>query len=76
MILAFVLIPLLQKELNTFKGTIWNTHRIHQQRDTELPNGVPNHIYAFLEEYGFADCGKFTEVDIPLNRYNVTFQTA
>ena len=71
MILAFVLIPLLQKELNTFKDTIWNTHRIRQQRDTELPNGVPNHIYAFPEEYGFADCGKFTKIDIALNRYNV-----
>ena len=71
MILAFVLIPLLQKELNTFKDTIWNTHRIRQQRDTELPNGVPNHIYAFPAEYGFADCGKFTKIDIALNRYNV-----
>lgn len=57
MILAFILIPLLQKELNTFKDTIWNTHRIRQQKDTELPNGVPNHIYSFPEEYGFEDCG-------------------
>ena len=71
MILAFVLIPLLQKELNNFKDTIWNTHRIRQQRDTELPNGVPNHIYAFPEECGFADCDKFTKIDIALNRYNV-----
>ena len=46
-------------------------HRIRQQRDTELPNGVPNHIYAFPEECGFADCGKFTKIDIALNRYNV-----
>ena len=58
MILAFVLIPLLQKKLNTFKDTIWNTHRIRQQKDTVLPNAVPNHIYAFHEEYGFADSGK------------------
>jgi hypothetical protein len=38
---------------------VWNTHRIRQQKDTELPNGVPNHIYSFPEEYGFEDCGKF-----------------
>ena len=71
MMLAFVLIPLLQKELNTFKDTIWNTHRIRQQKDTELPNGVPNHIYAFPGEYGFADCGKLNKINTSLNRYNV-----
>ena len=62
MILAFVLMPLLQKDLSTFKDTIWNTYRIRQQKDTELPNGVPNHIYAFQEEYGFADCGKYNTI--------------
>ena len=58
MILAFVLIPLLQKELNTFKDTIWNKHRIRQQKDTVLSNGVPSHINAFPEQYGFADSAK------------------
>ena len=48
MLLAFVMIPLLQKELDTFKDTIWNTHRIRQQKDTALPHGIPDHIYNFL----------------------------
>lgn len=40
MLLAFVIIPLLQKELDTFIGTLWNTHRIQQQKDTVLPHGL------------------------------------
>jgi hypothetical protein len=67
MILAFILIPLLQRELNTFKDTVWNTHRIRQQKDTELPNGVPNHIYSFPEEYGLEDCGKFRHIQYEIN---------
>ena len=60
MILAFILIHLLQKELDTFKDTIWNSHRIRKQRDTGLPNGVPNHIYSFPNAYGLEECGMFT----------------
>ena len=58
MILAFILIPLLQRELDTFKDTIWNTHRIRHQKDTELPSGVPNHIFFFPEEYDLEECGE------------------
>jgi hypothetical protein len=58
MILAFILIPLLQNELYIFKDTIWNSHRIRHQKETDLPNGVPNHIYAFPDVYGLEDCGK------------------
>ena len=57
MLLAFILIPLLQKQLNIFKDTIWNTHRIRVQKDTVLPDGIPNHIYSFPEEYGMEECG-------------------
>ena len=56
MILAFIVIPLLQKELDTSKDTIWNSHRIRKQRDT----GVPNHIYAFPNAYCLEKCGMFT----------------
>lgn len=45
MLLAFILIPLLQKQLDIFKDTIWNTHRIRVQKDMVLPDGIPNHIY-------------------------------
>ena len=58
MILAFILIPLLQKELDVFKDTIWNAHRIRQQKETDLPYGVPNHMYAFPDACGLEDCGK------------------
>ena len=61
MLLAFVLIPLLQKELDTFKHAIWNTHHIRPQKDQLLPHGVPNHIYDFPEEYSLEDCGKYIE---------------
>ena len=52
------MIPLLQKELDTFKDTIWNTDRIRPQKDTVLHNGVPDHIFNFPEEYGFEESGK------------------
>ena len=58
MLLAFVMIPLLQKELDTFKDTIWNTHRIRQQKDTVLPHGIPEHIYNFPSEYGLEESGR------------------
>ena len=57
MLLAFILIPLLQKQLNIFKDTIWNTHRIRVQKDTVLPDGIPNHICSFPEEYDMEECG-------------------
>ena len=57
MLLAFILIPLLQKQLDIFKDTIWNTHRIRAQKDTVLPDGIPNHIYSFPEEYDMEECG-------------------
>ena len=58
MILAFILIPLLQRELDTFNDTIWNTHRIRHQNDTELTSGVPNHIFSFPDEYDLEECGE------------------
>lgn len=57
MLLAFVMIPLIQKELDTFRTAVWNTHRIRAQKDTVLPTGVPNHIFDFPEQYGLEECG-------------------
>ncbi len=57
MLLAFLLVPMLQKHLDSFKDTIWNTHRIRKQTEAFLPDGVPNHIYEFPEKYGLTDCG-------------------
>ena len=52
MLLAFILIPLLRNQLDIFKDTLWNTHRIRAQKDMLLPDGIPNHIYSFPEECG------------------------
>ena len=59
MLLGYILIPVMQKEVDTFKDTVWNSYRIHAQKDTHLPNGVPNHVHSFPEEYGLEECGKY-----------------
>ena len=58
MLLSFVIIPLVQKELDSFRETVWNTQRIRAQKDAVLPSGISNHIYSFPEEYGLEECGK------------------
>ena len=56
--LAFIMIPLMQKELDIFKDTIRNAHRIRKQGDAELPAGIPDHMYNFPQEYDMEECGK------------------
>ena len=51
------MIPLIQRELDEFKEVVWNTHRIRRQNNTFMPDGIPNHIYAFPKEYGLEECG-------------------
>lgn len=51
------MIPLIQKQLDEFKDMIWNAHRIRFQKNTLMPDGVPNHIYDFPKEYGLEQCG-------------------
>ena len=58
MLLTFIMVPLLQKELDVFRETVWNTHRIRAQKDTVLPDGIPDHIYNFPEQYNLKDCVK------------------
>eukprot|EP00794_Sanderia_malayensis_P021011 gene21011-23063_t len=61
--LAFIYIPVIQKELDHFKNVIWNTHQIRAQKDVVLPNGIPDHIYSFPEEYDLTDCKKIVTED-------------
>ena len=56
-LLAYIYIPVLQKELDVFKTSVWNNHRTRQQKEKELPSGVPEHIYNFPEQYGGQKCG-------------------
>ncbi|XP_066920717.1 uncharacterized protein [Clytia hemisphaerica] len=55
--MKYVMIPLIQRELDEFKDLVWNTHRIRKQRGCYLPDGIPNHIYSFPEKYDMEKCG-------------------
>ena len=61
-LLAFIMVPLIQREVDIFKGNIWNIHRIRDQKGVHLPSGVPNDIYNFPEEYNLRQCGKIREI--------------
>ena len=54
------MVPLFQKEADIFIK-MWNTHRIRSQKNTLLPNGVPNHIYiyTFPESYDLQEQGQY-----------------
>ena len=52
----------MQKQLDEFKDVVWNHHRIRFQKETYMPDGVPNHIYNFPEKYGLENCGKPIEI--------------
>ena len=56
-LLAFVFIPIIQKEMAIFREIVWNSHRVRCQKEAELPKGIPHHLYAFPEEYGAQQCG-------------------
>ena len=51
------MVPVMQRELDEFRETVWNTHRIRAQRDTLMADGVPKHIYEFPERYGMEKKG-------------------
>lgn len=56
-LLAYVYIPVIQKELDIFRKCVWNNHRPRKQKAKNLPGGVPEHIYHFPEQYEGERCG-------------------
>ena len=54
---TFVFIPVIQKEMDIFRQTIWNSHRVRSQKNPQMPKGIPNHLYSFPENYGAEECG-------------------
>ena len=56
-LLAYVYIPIVQRELDVFRECVWNNHRTPKQKGKELPTGVPEHIFQFPEKYGGEQCG-------------------
>ena len=51
------MVPIIQREVDIFKYYVWNGHQIRAQKDTQLSNEVPNHIYNFPEKYGLQNKG-------------------
>ncbi|CAB3999910.1 Hypothetical predicted protein [Paramuricea clavata] len=47
----------MQRELDEFRDTVWNSHWIRTKKDTLLADGVPNHIYEFPSRYGMEKKG-------------------
>ncbi|ESP03486.1 hypothetical protein LOTGIDRAFT_171423 [Lottia gigantea] len=50
-LLSFVFIPVIQKEFDIFRQTVWNNHRGRKNRNKDLPCGIPEHIYLYPEQY-------------------------
>ena len=60
-LLAYVFRPIVQRECDIFVN-YWNFHRIRGQDELEIPAGVPDHMFSFLEQYGGTNMG------IPLSK--------
>ena len=56
-LLAFIFIPVIQKELDAFCSSGWNSHRVRKQKDAALPKGIPDHLYCFPHAHGAEECG-------------------
>ena len=52
--LAYVYIPLIQREMDTF-AELWNSSRCRLQKNTLMPDEIPDFIYSNPEAYGLAD---------------------
>ena len=57
-LLAFIFIPVFQKEMDIFRETVWNSRRVRSQKDAQMPKGIPYHLYSFPEQYNANECGK------------------
>ncbi len=53
-IMAYIFIPVVQRECDIFKN-LWTSHRIRHQQGLELTTGVPSHMFQFPENYGGQD---------------------
>ncbi|XP_066925387.1 uncharacterized protein [Clytia hemisphaerica] len=49
--LAFVYIPVIQRELDVFRETVWNHQRGRKQENKSLPTGIPEFIHEHPEEF-------------------------
>ena len=42
----------MQREVEEFRVTVWNSHRIRAQKDTLMADGISDHMFEFPEQYG------------------------
>jgi len=54
--LAYIFIPIIQRELDNFRFIVWNHRRGRKQDGKVLPTGIPD-IHNNPEEYEAGDCG-------------------
>ena len=57
--LAYIFLPVIEKEMETFRSSVWNSHRVRKQKDAQLPKGIPDHLYCFPEKYDSQQCGEY-----------------
>ena len=65
--LAFMYIPVVQRELDIFRETVWNHSRGRKQQNKALPTGIPDYIYENPEAFDGVDFG-ITLTDAQVNK--------
>ena len=55
--MAYVIIPIVQRELDEFSTIVWNKSRGRKQKNELLPTGIPDYIYHHPETYNGQKCG-------------------
>ena len=65
-VVAYVFIPIVQRELDDFQEIVWNDKKGRKQARKLLPTGIPTNMYDFPETYGnFNDYGiEVTDEDL------------
>ena len=53
----------MQKKCDIFVES-WNSHRIREEKDLNLPTSIPNHVFSFPESYGGTKDGFQVNVDL------------
>ena len=60
--LAYIYIPVVQKELDVFRMSVWNNHRVRKQKDKELPTCVPEHCGIPITDDQLREVAEFSPV--------------
>ena len=48
---------MIQKELDIFRTTLWNNHRVRKQKNKDIPTGITEPIFSFPEKYASENYG-------------------